>query len=318
LPGPCLCLLLVACAGWQAGADYTNLPVAPVVELTDTPFFPQQAYQCGPAALATVVVSAGARVSPEALQPLVYIPERKGSLQPEMLVTPARYGLLGIRTEASLRALFELVDSGRPVVVLQNLGLDALPVWHYAVVIGYDLAKGEIYLRSGTDRRVSMSFGRFEKTWSRAGYWAMVVVPPDEVPVAVAPGNYLSAASSLERLREFSEARQAYQAAIRRWPDNALAWAGAGNVAYALSEFAGAESAYRQALRLSPENALLMNNLAMSLAEQGCTEQAGIVIDCALGRFPDVPVLGITAEEISRFSDSGAACRAFRCPFDAP
>ena len=144
----------------------------------------------------------------------------------------------------------------------------------------------------------------------------MIVLPPDEVPVAVAPVNYLKAASSLERLHEYAEARQAYQAAIQRWPDNALAWAGAGNVAFALNDFASAESAYRQALTLSPANALLMNNLALALAEQGCVEQARTVIDCALGRFPDIQVLGITAEEISQLSGGGTACRAFRCPLD--
>lgn len=317
LPGPGLCLFLVACAGWQNGAEYANLPVAPAVELSDTPFFPQQAYQCGPAALATVVVSAGSGVSPETLRPLVYIPEREGSLQAEMLVAPAAYGLLGIRTGTSMRALFELVNTGHPVVVLQNLGLDSLPAWHYAVVIGYDLAKGEIYLRSGTERRARFSFNRFQKTWSRAGYWAMVVVAPAEVPVAVAPVDYLKAASSLERLHRYAEARRTYQAAIRRWPENSLAWAGAGNVAYALSDFTAAESAYRQALALDPGNALVMNNLALAMAQQGCVQQARRVLACARRGAPADATLAATASEISRFQDTPGACRHFLCPVAA-
>src|SRR5207237_9306004 len=51
------------------------------VELTQVPFFPQDEYQCGPAALATVLASSGVKVTPEELVAQVYIPERKGSLQ---------------------------------------------------------------------------------------------------------------------------------------------------------------------------------------------------------------------------------------------
>ena len=39
------------------------------VELAQTPFFPQDRYQCGPAALATVLGAAGVHVTPEELVP---------------------------------------------------------------------------------------------------------------------------------------------------------------------------------------------------------------------------------------------------------
>ena len=136
--------------------------------------------------------------------------------------------------------------------------------------------------------------------------------------MAVEPTDFLKAASSLERLHRYAEARRAYQAATQLWPDNALVWAGAGNVAYALSDFDPAESAYRRALALEPGNVLVMNNLALALAQRGCAVQARAVIDCALGRSPDAPLLAATAEEISQFSDSGGDCRVFNCPSGAP
>ncbi|MGD8236773.1 MAG: hypothetical protein PVJ65_11540, partial [Chromatiales bacterium] len=63
----------------------------PLVQLADTPFFPQQAYQCGPAALATVLNANGVSISPEQLVPQVYLPERRGSLQVEMIAAARRY-----------------------------------------------------------------------------------------------------------------------------------------------------------------------------------------------------------------------------------
>jgi hypothetical protein len=42
-------------------------------------------------------------------------------------------------------SMFEEVAAGHPVIVLQNLGLSWYPVWHYAVVVGYDqLGSAEI------------------------------------------------------------------------------------------------------------------------------------------------------------------------------
>lgn len=310
----CVALLLQSCTGARPYGTLDALPVAATVELEDTPFYPQEAYQCGPAALATVIGQTGVEVSPEVLQPLVYLPGREGSLQADMLATPARYGLLAVQIEPSVQALLELVSSRYPVLVLQNLGLESVPIWHYAVVIGYNLEKRQIYLRSGAERRLSNSFGRFEKTWARTDHWAMVVVQPGEVPPAVTPIAYLQAANVLERLQRYQLARQAYQAAANHWPDNAMAWAGAGNSAFALGAFAAADKDYRQALALDPDNVLLMNNLAATLGEQGCRVEALEVIDCALPAEPTATrVLEETAREIRQSSRQRTDCRRFSC-----
>jgi len=314
----CILLLLQACAASSPYRELDSLPIAPAAELSDIPFYPQEVYQCGPAALATVVGQAGVDVSPETLQPLVYLPGRKGSLQFEMLATPARYGLLGVQIKPSMQALFELVSSGYPVLVLQNLGLESLPVWHYAVVIGYNLERRRILLRSGLDPKVSYRFGRFEKTWARADHWAMVVVPPGEVPIAVEPLAYLQAANVLERLQRYPSAHRAYLAAADHWPDNALAWAGAGNSAFALGAFAAADAAYRRALELDPDNVLLLNNLAVALGEQGCRAEALAAVDCALRQQPDNPVLETTAEEIRQSTARQSDCRHVSCPGTTP
>ena len=73
------------------------------VELTQVPFFPQEEYQCGPAALATALASFGVKVTPEELVPQVYIPERKGSLQVEMLAAARRHGLVSYQLAPRLK-----------------------------------------------------------------------------------------------------------------------------------------------------------------------------------------------------------------------
>ena len=73
--------------GWPG-----SLPL--VVELEDTPFYPQTQYQCGPAALATVLQYYGVDTTPDELSGQVYIPERKGSLQIEMIAAARQQGML--------------------------------------------------------------------------------------------------------------------------------------------------------------------------------------------------------------------------------
>ena len=79
--------LLVGCAAPQTRVLLDNAPpnLPQRVELTATPFYPQETHQCGPAALATALASAGLPLGPDVLTAQVYVPGREGSLQPEML-----------------------------------------------------------------------------------------------------------------------------------------------------------------------------------------------------------------------------------------
>src|SRR5262249_45038172 len=146
----------------------------PARELVAVPFFPQSDYECGPAALATVMVAAGVKVTPEELVPEVYLPERKGSLQVEMLAAPRRHGLVSYQPAPSYADLLREVAAGTPVIVLQKLGIAG--GWHYAVVVGYDFENATLQLRSGRDERQELSFAMNEAAWRRSGYWAMVAV----------------------------------------------------------------------------------------------------------------------------------------------
>ncbi|MEM7361372.1 MAG: PA2778 family cysteine peptidase [Pseudomonadota bacterium] len=163
-------------------------------ELDFVPFFPQSRYQCGPAALATVLTVQGIDVTPEDLVGEVYVPERQGTLRTELISAARARGLIAYPIEPELSALFEALDARRPVLVMQNLGLDWVPQWHFAVAVGYDRASRELVLRSGTIARHVVSFSTFENTWERSDYWGIVVAEPRSPPVGVAPLNYLHAA----------------------------------------------------------------------------------------------------------------------------
>lgn len=267
--------LLAGCATPQVTVSPDELRAAlpERAELETVPFFPQELYQCGPAALATALVYAKVATSPEALVPQVYLPEREGSLQVEMMAATRRHGLVAYRLAPRLQDVLREVSAGTPVIVLQNLSFGFAPVWHYAVVVGYDLSSEEIVLRSGTTRRLAVTLSNFERTWARSGYWAMVALAPERVPAGAVEDEYVAAVAALERVSAAS-ARRAYAAALARWPQNLLAQMGAGNAAYAMRDFAAAEAAYRRATLAHPAAADAWNNLAYALFDLGRKSEA--------------------------------------------
>jgi tetratricopeptide (TPR) repeat protein len=244
------------------------------IELAAVPYFAQEAYQCGPATLAMTLNNAGISVTPETLKPELYLPDRQGSLQVEMLAAARRHGATAYQLAPELNAVLREIAAGTPVVVLQNLGLSWYPVWHYAVVVGYDLNSAEIILRSGPEHRQVLPMNTFEHTWARSGYWAMVALPPVKIPVTADENAFIAAVSALEKIGDPESVQRTYVAALIRWPNNLSAQIGVGNTAYRLHDLARAEAAFRTAAHDHPDSVAAFNNLAQTLADQGRYEEA--------------------------------------------
>lgn len=253
----------------------TELPAQ--VELADVPFFPQEDYECGPAALAMVAHAAGVDVTPDALVDQVYLPGRKGSLQPEMLAATRRQGLLAYPLKPKVEDILREVAAGHPVLVFQNLAFSIYPVWHYAVVMGFDRERHVLLLHSGRTARMEISMFAFERTWARGQYWAMLALKPGQLPATAEPQAYTAAAATLERT-DARGAQQAFAAALQRWPDDRAALLGAGNTAYALGQRDAAAKAYRQAVLKHPDFADGWNNLAQVLLELNRRQEASQAI----------------------------------------
>ncbi|MGD9942746.1 MAG: PA2778 family cysteine peptidase [Burkholderiaceae bacterium] len=273
-------------------------PLPPVARLDDVPFVAQTEYQCGPATLAMLMRRLGRDVTLDELSQAVYVPARQGSLAAEMLALPRRHGLLPMRAATSLQPLLQTVAQGRPVIVFQNLGLSALPVWHYAVLVGYDLPANRVWLHSGTSPMLAMSLDTFERTWARSGYWAMTVSEPDAPPPDAEPLSVVQAAAALERL-DRSAALRTYDALLSRRPDDRLALLARANALYADGRPTQAVAAYQRLVQAHPDAADGWNNLAQALAELGRLDEARRAVQRALALGgPRLPVYQQTAAQL--------------------
>lgn len=253
--------LVISACSLRAPPLHSVIDGAPPA-LDATPFFAQTALQCGPAVLAIVLTDAGVTsATPAALEPRLFLPERGGSLQAELLAQTRAHDRLPVQLDGRMQAIADALAAGYPVAVLQNLNSPAAPQWHYAVVIGLDPANDRVMLRSGTTRRLEMPASRFMRSWSLAGRWAFVVAAPDAVPAFVTQRQWLEAAAPAESSGKPALATIAYAAALRRWPTSPMLWTALGNARHAAGEPGRAVRAWQKALSLDPDFAVARANL---------------------------------------------------------
>lgn len=276
-----LVLLLSACALGGCATQRASVSGLPSLqgrteafELSDTPFYPQSELQCGPAALATVLGAAGVETPPERLVDEVYTPGLGGSLQLELIAAARARGFLPYRILPEPDALVAELLAGRPVLVLQNLKLRSLPAWHYAVVIGVDPAREQWLLRSGTERRHTISARRFARSWDLADRWAVVLLEPGQLPARPDRQRYAEAVVGLEETGRYGPAAAAWGAALELWPEDPVARFGQATAHHLAGDLDRARAGYESLLETAPDHAAALNNLASLMADAGCPATA--------------------------------------------
>ncbi len=218
--------------------------------------------------------------------------------------------------EAKPAALFGELAAGKPVLVLQNLAFARLPVWHYAVVVGFDADRRRVVLRSGRRRRHTERLARFLATWALGGDWAFIALRPDELPAAGTPEPYVRALAAAEPLLG-AAATRGYEKALERWPRAPIVLFAAGGHALEGQNYAAAVELYQRLLLIAPKHAAARNNLANALAAQGCSaeglREARLALAETAARDPLRPAIEDTIAQLrSAPSTSSAAQRCSR------
>ena len=261
-------LLLSGCARNPALLQSTYQALPPHAEITSVPFYAQTEFQCGPATLAMVLNHQDVETNVEQLIPQVFLPERDGSVQPEMLATVRRYDQLAYPIRGTMDALLGHLAAGDPVVVMQNLSLPIYPMWHYAVAIGYDLPSETLILRSGEIERHTMSFSRFDATWARTERWGFVVAEPGTLPAGITARNALEAISAYEETNGPRAALSSWQTFNEHHPTNAIGQFALGNALYADQQPEKARNAFERATKLDEKMGAAWLNLGLLLLQQ--------------------------------------------------
>jgi tetratricopeptide (TPR) repeat protein len=242
------------------------------------------------------------------------LPARKGSLQVELIAAARMRDRIAYQAGRDLPSLLRQVAAGTPVLVMQNLGVDFIPIWHYAVLVGYDLDTGELVLRSGTTERRVMGMRRFMSTWNRAQRWALVVLEPGQLPADAQLDRYVAAAAGLEAVGRLAAAEQSYLGARERWPDSVWPRLGLANLALRRGDLQAAEGGYLAALAIDPRNVVAHNNLAEILGDRGCVSQARAHIDQAAALAKGTSLESAVTSTAERIASVPAQTTGATCP----
>ena len=287
-----LSLVLVSLTVWGLGGCarhdiHLTTKTLSYVEIKGVPFHPQEAYQCGPSSLQMVAdywrkTGEDVRnVAYEAIEKTTFVPGKKGSFQPQMVAAARQLGLL-VAVSRDNADLFELLNAGFPVIVLLNQGTSTIPVWHYAVVVGYDLDRQLMILRSGETERQVMKISTFYEFFARSGYWKLIAFPPTMVPAGMGEAVFMKAAFELEQTLDDAAVERAYETALKEWPDSRKVKLVAANYFFRIEQYQRAYAIYHDVVLNTPEDPVALNNMAEALYGLGAFDQALEVIQKAM------------------------------------
>jgi tetratricopeptide (TPR) repeat protein len=143
----------------------------------------------------------------------------------------------------------------------------------------------------------------FLKTWNSADNWAMVMLKPGQLPARPDRLRYLGAVAAAEGHTEPGALLDAYNAALDRWPADAVARFGRANALHALGRLDQARAAYVELIAGHPDHVAALNNLTEVYADLGCSRQAQATISRAFSLVdndhPLYPVLLDTRQRVA-------------------
>ena len=143
--------------------------------IQNVPFYPQEAYQCGPASLAGVLNYWGLPVSPEVIAVEIYSQSAKGTLNVDLVLYAQEKGFKATPYSGSVENVKKNIDSGFPLIVLVDYGFWVYQQNHFMVILGYN--EEGILANSGRDQHQFIPLRSFLKTWGRTKFWTLLITP---------------------------------------------------------------------------------------------------------------------------------------------
>jgi len=163
-------LWLFSCAGTPPIKNSKTIGV-----IKNVPFFPQEAYQCGPASLAGVLEYWGHQASPEEIATEIYSKSAKGTLNIDMVFYAEKRGLKARQYRGSLEDMKSKIDAGTPLIVLVDEGFFVYQKNHFMVVIGYQ--EEGLLVNSGREQHKFIPIKDFLRSWERTKSWTLLITP---------------------------------------------------------------------------------------------------------------------------------------------
>ncbi len=143
--------------------------------ITGVPFHAQEDYQCGPAALASVLNFHGDPVTPEAIAGDIFRPGLRATVTLDLVLYARSRGFPAQWFSGRPEDIVRAVDRNRPLVVMLDYGWNAISKNHFLVLFGY--SPQGVIVHDGRRRDKLIPWNDFLPPWLKAGGWTMAVEP---------------------------------------------------------------------------------------------------------------------------------------------
>lgn len=252
--------------------------------LESAPAIAQRAYQCGPAALASVMRHWGRPVDADAIGRALQQPGTRGVLN----FTLAQYARAqGFWTEirtATLEDVRSWVRRGVPPIVMLQVGPVWLPLYHFVVVTGFNDPEQIVYANVGESEPRAIRYPAFLTRWKRAGYWTVILAPPERVDWTLRGDQAADLALLAEHSGQFDTAIRWYQAALQEDPTSAPIRFNLANSYLQTRQWDQAKVLYRALVAERPGWGPYSNNLAWLALQEGRPQEAARLLEAALAQ----------------------------------
>jgi tetratricopeptide (TPR) repeat protein len=236
----------------------------------DVPYVAQRKDTCGAAALAMVLRYWQDDASHDDIARTLLTPELHGIAGSRLAEFARGRGMEAVAYRGDMAHLRDFVGKGRPLIVAWHMGRGR---FHDVVVVGFDDARRAVIVHDpaqGPGRAVRER--TFEKRWSGAGYWTLLVAREKAVTMPTYD-ELVSQAVNAGRQGRYEQAEQALQRAIGLDPSRPEARVELAGLRFLEKKYEDAVTGFSSALVYRPDP-YAREMLAASLHLAGRTEDA--------------------------------------------
>ncbi|MBI3317537.1 MAG: tetratricopeptide repeat protein [Candidatus Omnitrophica bacterium] len=252
--------------------------------IENVPPVAQGAYQCGPAALESVIRRWGREADAVEIGRLLYRRGARGILNFTLAQHARDRGFWTEIREGTPGELRSWIQREIPPIAMLHVGPFWSPTYHFLVVRGFNDREQIFYANTGHPETRAIRYPHFLKRWRQAGCWTLVISPPERVDWELTGDQAADLGLLLERSGRLGLAERWYRKGLEKSPESASVRFNLANVYSRTNRRREAKGIYRALLEEKPGWAPPGNNLAWLHLEERNPKEAVRVIETAFGQ----------------------------------